>query len=114
MKDKRRYKRTDLIYYLTVFDRNTDDLIGYLGDISSGGTMVLSEKPLEKNSTYQLKIELYSVLFNSEKIELDARCVRIEHDSNLDFYNCGLEFLKIEHEHIEKLKETADKFKIEV
>ena len=114
MKSKRRYKRTDLIYYLTVFDRNTDNLIGYLGDISSGGTMVLSEKPLEKNTTYQLKIEIYSVLYNSEQIELDARCVRIEHDSNLDFYNCGLEFQKVEHENIEKLREMADKFKIEV
>ena len=114
MVNRRKYKRTDLIYYLTVFDRNTDSLIGYLGDISSGGTMVLSEKPLEKNTTYQLRIEIYSVLFNSEQIELDAKCVRIVHDSNLDFYNCGLEFLKIEHENIEKLREIADKFKLEV
>ena len=114
MKKNRRYKRTDLIYYLTVFDRNTDNLIGYLGDISSGGTMVLSEEPLETNTTYQLKIEISSVLNKSEQIELDVRCVRIEHDRNLDFFNCVLEFLKIEHENIEKLREMADKFKIEV
>ncbi len=114
MEDRRKYKRTDLIYYLTVFDRNTDNLIGYMGDISSGGTMILSEKPLEINTTYQLKIELSSILYKSEQIELDARCVRIKHDSNLNFYNCGLEFLKIERENIEKLREMADKFKIEV
>ncbi|GAJ03988.1 unnamed protein product, partial [marine sediment metagenome] len=47
MEDRRKYNRTDLIYYLTVFDRNTDNLIGYMGNISSGGTMILSGKPLE-------------------------------------------------------------------
>ena len=76
--------------------------------------MVLSEEPLETNTVYQLKIELSSVLYKSEQIELVAKCVRIERDSNLDFYNCGFEFLKVEPEDIEKLKKLADKFKIEV
>lgn len=114
MKNRRRYKRANLIYYLAVFDRNTDNLIGYVGNVSSGGAMILSEEPLEINTVYQLKIELLSVLHKSKKIELDAKCVRSEPDSNLDFYNCGFEFLKIDLEDIEKLRKLADKFKIEV
>lgn len=114
MKERRRYKRTNLIYYLAVFDRNTDNLIGYLANISSGGVMILSEEPLEINTVYKLKIELLSVLHKSKQIELDAKCVRREPDSNMDFYNYGFEFLKIDLGDIAKLRKLADKFKIEV
>jgi len=76
--------------------------------------MVLSEKALEINTVYQLIIELSSILYKSRQIELNAKCVRIEPDSNLAFYNCGFEFLEIEPENIKKLKELTDKFIIEV
>jgi hypothetical protein len=47
MQEKRKLKRRHLIYYLRVFEKNTDTLLGYLVDITPEGIMIMSESPVE-------------------------------------------------------------------
>ena len=64
--DSRSLKRRHLIYYLRVFDRNTDKLFGHIVDITTEGVMMIGEKAIETNTVYQLRMEL-STLIDSSK-----------------------------------------------
>ena len=114
MDEKRQLERIPLIYYLGVFDRNTDDLIGYLADITSEGALIMCEKPIKTGSSHELKIESYSLTQASKDIEFDARCMWTAECTTLNFYNCGVQFQRIEQEILEEIKVLVDKFGLEV
>jgi len=111
--NRRKHERVNLIYYLAVFDRNTDNLIGYLADISIEGAMLLCEKPLEIDNIYQFKIEIFSASSSSKQIEFDAKCVWRKTNEYLDFYNFGFNFVKIDSKNIDKIQSLIDTYRLE-
>ncbi len=104
MLDRRKTSRIHLVYYLAVFDRKTGKHIGYLSDITSDNAMVLTEKPLETDTDYQLKIEPISESYGSKFIEVDAGCTRCDFDKSLDFYHCGFTFLNINPDDFDEIE----------
>ena len=46
MVTERRIERHQLAYFLSVFNRFTDKPIGYLGNVSEGGLMLISRLPI--------------------------------------------------------------------
>ena len=96
MVEKRQLKRRHLIYYLRVFDRTTDQLIGYLVDITTGGLKLMSEEPLDINKTLQLRMELpveTSHKFINKPVTFDAVSLRSDVDVNPQFYITGFKIL---------------------
>jgi hypothetical protein len=59
MQERRRYKREVLIKYLHVFDRDSGKVLGFLGDISAHGLMLISEEKLAVDQEYALGIRLH-------------------------------------------------------
>ena len=113
MIEKRKNKRINVIYYLSVFDRTTDDLIGYIQDITFEGLGLLSETPLKEDATYQLTMELSSILHESKKFDADATCVRCVPGDNEGFYDCGFKFEKIKPECIDEIKLMIKIFRLD-
>ena len=113
MLERRSCKRVHLIYYLGVFDKTTDELIGYLGDITSENAMVISEKPVEPDKDYQLEIETVSASYKGKRISVDARSIRCDSDKNLECFNCGFKFLRINPEDIDEIKEMGAKLGVD-
>ena len=110
--DRRKQERVSLIYYLAVFDRNTDDLMGYLADISLEGAMLLCEKSLEIDSDYQFKIEVFSASSINKQIEFDAKCVWRKKNEYIDFFNFCLKFIKIESKNIDEIQSLIDTYRL--
>ena len=52
----REHQRVYLTFYLRIFEE--DKFIGFLIDISKDGLMVMSERPLEENREYNLRMKL--------------------------------------------------------
>ena len=59
--EQRKMKRRHLIYYLEAVDRDTDQPIGFLVDITTKGIMLMSETPIETGKIFHLKIPSNSV-----------------------------------------------------
>ena len=78
MDEKREIKRRHLIYYLRVFDRKTDQLLGHLVNITPQGIMLISEESLATDTTFQLRMKLPSAL---QKIGAPPYITSVE-DSN--------------------------------
>ncbi len=101
MQERRQYKREILALYLHVFNTDSGKVLGYLGDVSTRGLMLISEERIETGQELPLGIRL-------EKLEADllyengeAEHIRCRGQSRwnstlkLDLYGTGFMFLDI-------------------
>jgi len=92
MSDRRTLHRRHLIYYLKVFDRTTDELLGHLVDITEEGLMIVSENCLETGKVLKLKMSLPREIEEKEEIEFDAISMWCRKDVNPSLFGVGLKF----------------------
>lgn len=99
MDDRRRLDRKYLIVYSRVFERNLGRMLGYLGDLSLSGAMIISEQPQTIDSVLQLRFDLPDLqLFKTGQLDIAARVVHCEPDINPAFFNIGFEFQDVSPE----------------
>lgn len=112
MEEQRKLERKYLIVYSRVFERNLGKMLGYLGDLSLSGAMIISEQVQTVNSVLPLRFDLPDLhLFNADHLDISARVAHCDPDINPAFYNIGFEFLDPspeEKEVIEKMMETYE------
>lgn len=99
----RKVPRRHLIYYLRVFDKKTDEIIGNLVDISTRGIMLVSDKPISINKRYQLKMILPETIAGKKEVEFDAESRWCQNDANQDFYDTGFELIDPTNKFLEAL-----------
>jgi len=95
MRERRKIKRRHILFYSRVFNRQTGELIGYLGDLTTEGAMVISEEPLEINVTYRLRLDLPEDLYNKTILGFNAHSVWCKPDVDPNFFNTGFKFIDI-------------------
>jgi hypothetical protein len=99
MKERRKSERKSLVAYTQVFDLYGGELLGYLGDLTVQGAMVISEKPMQKDIELTLAIELPELPnIKSTRMTLPARIVWCEQDISPEFHNVGFEFKEVKPE----------------
>ena len=93
MQDRRRQPRKDLMSYSQVYDLSDGRLIGYLGDITLLGAMVISDHPLKQNKDLSISVELPELPgVNDASMILSVRVAYCRQDISPDYYNIGIEF----------------------
>ena len=78
--------------FFGVYNRPSDEFIGYLVDISSEGMMILSKKAFPEGDTLKLRIELPVEIKGSDQLIVEAKCVWCERDTNPEFNRLGFSF----------------------
>lgn len=92
MCDKRKVKRRHLIYYLSVFEQDTNRLIGQLVDITTRGFMLTSENSMETGVHLKLRMVLPDVIEGDNHIMFEATSVWCKKDVNPNFWAIGFEY----------------------
>lgn len=96
MQERRKQPRKDLMSYSQVFDVHGGYLIGYLGDLTSLGAMVISDAPLKADKELTIQIQLPELEgFSDETITVPVRVAWCQQDLSPDYYNVGMEFKKL-------------------
>ncbi len=98
MKDRRKSKRSHVVFYLRVFDRKNDNQLGNLIDISRQGLRIIRKEPMEPDLTYEMRMELPKVIEGQNQVEFDARSIWCEKAINTDFYDTGFELRNMSYE----------------
>jgi hypothetical protein len=95
MEERRKTNRRDLMFYSRVNDRITGQPVGNLLNITTGGAMILCEKPVDPQDVMELRIELPDGI--SVKSELIIPAISLWHqpDINPEFYDVGFMFQKV-------------------
>lgn len=104
--DQRRLPRRHLIYYLRVFDRDSELLLGNLVDISIRGVMLVCEQPVEIGRVCRMRM----ILPDSGEVQFTGICRWCRNDVNPDLYDAGFELLEFEDHFFDALDRLLEEF----
>ena len=96
MDDRRHLERKDFSYYMRLIDNDTQDLVGHLVDISSGGFKLDSQGPIPINKDFRLRMDLTREVADKPAMVFVARSKWCEVDPLDPFiYNVGFQLVNI-------------------
>lgn len=85
-----------MIAYTKVYDLYSANLLGYLGDLTHSGAMIISEKPMPPNTEITLSIELPELPDNKTvRMSILSRVAWCEQDLSPQYFNVGFEFKEV-------------------
>jgi hypothetical protein len=90
--ERRNLDRIKLIYYLRVYDRDSDEFVGSVFDLSMHGMKLICEKSFTVNAAYCMKINLPEGSILGESVIVDAQCRWRTNDLHNNF-EAGFEFV---------------------
>ena len=105
MENQRKLKRRHLIYYLRVFTKKGNKLLGHLVDLTTEGMMLIGEKPVKAGAKLDLKMHLPREIEGKRQISFSAECVWCRKDVNPDFYDSGFKLVKIAPKDTERIEQ---------
>jgi len=89
----RRIERHQLPYFLRVFNTVTDKPIGFLGNVSADGLMLISQLPMMVGVDFQLRLKIPSADGCQQVIDFNACCVWCHEDATPLHYDAGFNLL---------------------
>jgi hypothetical protein len=89
MDERRKLKRQHIMFYSRVFDRQTGAFLGYLGNLTPDGVMIISETELDVQQEFQLRIDLPEDIYDKSILNLTARSAWCKRDIDPNFFNIG-------------------------
>jgi hypothetical protein len=92
--NKRKLERKNFSYYMRVMNERTGDLLGQLGDISSGGFRLESDKAIAVGEAFDLRIDQTGEISPKGYITFSARtrwCQKDPYDPTI--YNVGFQII---------------------
>ncbi|MCP3672024.1 MAG: PilZ domain-containing protein [Gammaproteobacteria bacterium] len=108
--DRRAIKRRHLIYYLRVWDLKTDQLLGHIVDINTGGFMLISEKPIEPKQTFGLEIHWNTPDETEIRIQFQAISRWSSNDINKAFFDTGFELVDQVEDVLKPIREMIEEY----
>ena len=97
MDDRRKEMREKVMAFTPVRDLDRDILLGYLGDLTLQGAMVVGEKPLEIHLQVTLDIDLPGDLpgISARRMTIPARVARcVPDEEGAREFNIGFKFIE--------------------
>lgn len=106
-----RQARKELYYYKPVIDQDTQEIVGHLSDISSGGFKLDSQKPIPVNKDFRFRINLTSEVADKPFMVFVARS-RWSNVDPLDpyVYNVGYQLIHISPGDLEIFNRMMEKY----
>ncbi len=110
MEERRTLKRQHIMFYSRVFDRQTGAFMGYLGNLTKNGSMIISEEELETDKTFNLRIDLPEDIYGQPILNLTARSVWCQRDIDPNFYNIGFELRDVSDNDSEVINQIIEDY----
>jgi hypothetical protein len=85
----RRIERHQLPYFLRVFNSITDKPIGFLGNVSADGLMLISQLPMMVGVDFDLRLKIPALDGCQQVIDLTACCLWCHEDETPHHYDAG-------------------------
>jgi hypothetical protein len=108
MDERRKEIRRKLMAFTPVYDLgHPRNLLGYLGDLTLRGALVIGEKPIEVKKETSLGIEFPNDLADIKvtRVAVPSRIAWCRQDDSPLYYNIGVEFIEVTSQQIEIFQE---------
>lgn len=96
MSEKRKGERKKLMSFTPVYNSQTNILLGYLGDLTLLGAMLVGESAVEINKKMSLAIEFHETPeVPATRMTVPVRVAWCKKEEHPTYYNTGVEFLEL-------------------
>ena len=112
MSERRTEARKKVMAFTPVHDMKKGILLGYLGDLTLKGAMVIGAKSQEVDRQITLKIEFQDELSGiaTKRMTIPARVVRCNRDESPNSYKIGFEFTDVEPENKQIIEALLERY----
>lgn len=113
MSNQRKEERRKLVAFTPVYEVNNKIPLGYLGDLTLLGALVVGESQVESNKLIKLKIEFPSDIPNliTPDFIIPARIAWCRKDKESpQYYNIGIEFTEVSPQHTRIIQSILDRY----
>jgi hypothetical protein len=94
MLNRRKISRNHLYEFFKAVDRNTNQLIGHLTDISIDGINLITNQKIEPHKVYEIKV-LFPEYMKYETLSLDAKSIWCKTELPDYVFHAGFQIQKI-------------------
>ena len=108
MEGSRSLKRRHLVYYLEVFDNESDELLGKLVDITTRGIKLVSKSKIPINKMFSIRMILPEGYFRNQELRFDMKSIWSSNDVNPDFYDTGFEVANLKRDERKMIRRLID------
>ncbi len=96
MSEQRKEERKAIITFTPVYDFEHNQLLGYLGDLTLQGAMLVGNRPMEIDKRLTLAIDFHETPdIPATRMILPVRVAWCKHEEHSAYFNIGVEFLKL-------------------
>ena len=112
MNNNRKESRKKLMAFTPVYDLLHKTLLGYVGDLTLQGVMVIGEKSVEANKNFTLGIEFQASLpeMPAVRVVIPARVAWCRPDESPQYFNIGFEFIEVTPENAREIEAILERF----
>jgi hypothetical protein len=111
MQERRKFPRKDLMSYSQVFDVQRGKLIGYLGDLSLTGAMIIGDEPQKVDEKMTISIQLPELPdIKARRITVPVRIAWCHQDLSPEYFNVGMEFDLVTEEQKKIITAVIEKY----
>jgi len=96
MKENRKFRRIDLAEKPEVYDAHSNELLGWMVDISTGGFKMVTSSEMEEGKEYSLNIVLPERNNLKKSVEVKASVCWCAKDINPDSITSGFHLVQID------------------
>lgn len=107
---ERRIERHQLPYFLKVFNRFTDKPVGYLGNVSEDGLMLISQLPMLIGADFDLRLKIPSTDGHLQMVDFTACCLWCHEDVTPHSYDSGFSLLRSPLEYLQLVQSLRHYF----
>ncbi|MBD9484951.1 PilZ domain-containing protein [Pseudomonas sp. PDM14] len=107
---QRRIERHQLPYYLKVFNRFTDKPMGYIGNVSLDGLMLISQLPMLVNARFDMRLKIPGQDGQIRHIDFYATCQWSREDVTPGSFDSGFSLVAPPAEYVEMVEALRNYF----
>jgi len=112
MTDQRKTERVKAMIFTAVYELHGHILLGFLGDLTTKGAMVVGEKQVEIDRDITLSIEFQGAMeVPGGRLDIPARVVRCDVDRDTAYYHTGIKFLELTEQDKEIIEMLVERYK---
>ncbi len=96
--EQRKSERQRLIYFLQVFNQDTEMFLGNLVNISPDGMLLFGEQPIEPGKRYKLRMNVQFLGQERTTLEVEAESRWCKNTTHPELYDAGFKLLNVPEE----------------
>lgn len=95
MSETRKHPRYETEDLLMIFNRETDEHIGGLANLTPEGAMFITREPIELQVVLKCRVELSRMILDCDEFVFDAECVWCKKDETRGWWESGYKLTNV-------------------